>query len=117
MTGDDASAQKTFGLELPELARGSVWLVGAGPGDPGLLSLLALHALRQADVVVYDALVDRRVLALARADAELDYAGKRGGRPSPQQPDITLRLIKLARAGKRELRHTGGDPFVFGRGG
>jgi uroporphyrin-III C-methyltransferase len=117
MKAEDISAQKTLGLDLPELARGSVWLVGAGPGDPGLLSLLALHALRQGDAVVYDALVDRRVLALARADAELDYAGKRGGRPSPQQPDITLRLIKLARAGKRVLRLKGGDPFVFGRGG
>ena len=117
MTEEDGSAQKTLGVDLPELARGSVWLVGAGPGDPGLLSLLALHALRQADAVVYDALVDRRVLALARAEAELDYAGKRGGRPSPQQPDITLRLIKLARAGKRVLRLKGGDPFVFGRGG
>ncbi len=103
--------------EMPPLSPGSVWLVGAGPGDPGLLSLLALHALRQADVVVYDALVDRRVLALARSGAELDYAGKRGGRPSPQQPDITLRLIRLARAGKRVLRLKGGDPFVFGRGG
>jgi uroporphyrin-III C-methyltransferase len=117
MTEEDASARYTLGLDFPELARGSVWLVGAGPGDPGLLSLLALHALRQADAVVYDALVDRRVLALARADAELDYAGKRGGRPSPQQPYITLRLIKLARAGKRVLRLKGGDPFVFGRGG
>src|SRR5215469_9055661 len=105
------------GLAFPDLAPGSLWLVGAGPGDPGLLSLLALHALRQADVVVYDALVDQRVLKLARAGADLDYAGKRGGRPSPQQPDISLRLVKLARAGKRVLRLKGGDPFVFGRGG
>ena len=106
-----------FDLDLPDFARGSVWLVGAGPGDPGLLSLLALHALRHADAVVYDALVDPRILKLARAEASLDYAGKRGGKPSPQQPDITLRLVKLARAGKRVLRLKGGDPFVFGRGG
>src|SRR5215471_13504850 len=114
---DEPTGPETAGLQLPELQPGSVWLVGAGPGDPGLLSLLAWHALRQADVVVYDALVDERVLALARAGSELDYAGKRGGRPSPQQPDISLRLIKLARAGKRVLRLKGGDPFVFGRGG
>src|ERR1700730_15060691 len=116
MTQDRASALEAPGLELPELKPRSVWLVGAGPGDPGLLSLLALSALRQADAVVYDARVDPRVLALARAGAELDYAGKRGRKPSPQQPDITLRLIRLARAGKRVLRLKGGDPFVFGRG-
>jgi uroporphyrin-III C-methyltransferase len=104
-------------LDLPDFVPGSVWLVGAGPGDPGLLTLLALHALSHADVIVYDALVDRGVLALKRADAALDYAGKRGGRPSPQQEDISLRLIRLARAGKRVLRLKGGDPFVFGRGG
>jgi uroporphyrin-III C-methyltransferase len=104
-------------LDLPEFAPGSVWLVGAGPGDPGLLTLLALHALGHADVIVYDALVDRRVLALKRADAPLDYAGKRGGRPSPLQEDISLRLVRLAREGKRVLRLKGGDPFVFGRGG
>src|SRR5882757_1787416 len=104
-------------LNLPDFTPGTVWLVGAGPGDPGLLSALALHALARADAVVYDALVDRRVLALARADAALDYAGKRGGRPSPRQPDISERIIRLARAGKRVLRLKGGDPLVFGRGG
>jgi uroporphyrin-III C-methyltransferase len=104
-------------LDFPEFAPGSVWLVGAGPGDPGLLSLLAVHALRHADVVVYDALVDQRILAFARPEALLDYAGKRGGKPSPQQPDITERLIRLARDGRRVLRLKGGDPFVFGRGG
>ena len=96
---------------------GWVWLAGAGPGDPGLLTLLALHGLRQADVVVYDALVGTGVLALARPGARLDYAGKRGGKPSVRQPDISLRLIQLAREGKRVLRLKGGDPFVFGRGG
>jgi len=101
---------------LPEFRPGHVWLVGAGPGEPGLLSLLALHALRHADAVVYDALVDERILALARADSERHYAGKRGGRPSAKQPDISERLIALAYAGKRVLRLKGGDPFVFGRG-
>src|SRR5712692_6154585 len=104
-------------LSLPEFAAGSVWLVGAGPGDPGLLSVLALHALAQADTVVYDALVDRRILGLARPGAALEDAGKRGGRPSPSQPDISARLIGLARAGQRVLRLKGGDPCVFGRGG
>src|SRR5438132_1412826 len=104
-------------LKLPEFVPGSVWLVGAGPGDPGLLSVLALHALDHADCVVYDALVDRQILALAQPGAVLDYAGKRGGRPSPSQPDISARLILLAREGKRVLRLKGGDPCVFGRGG
>jgi uroporphyrin-III C-methyltransferase len=104
-------------LGLPDFTPGSVWLVGAGPGDPGLLSALALHALDRADVVVYDALVDPRILALAPVGAQLDYAGKRGGRPSPSQPDISARLIRLAREGRRVLRLKGGDPCVFGRGG
>jgi uroporphyrin-III C-methyltransferase len=102
---------------LPEFDRGSVWLVGAGPGDPGLLSVLALHALAGADIVVYDALVDPRILRLVRTGVVLDFAGKRGGRPSPNQPDISARLIRLARAGNRVLRLKGGDPCVFGRGG
>jgi len=104
-------------LDLPEFPPGSVWLVGAGPGDPGLLTALALHALNHADSIVYDALVDPRVLALAPAQAAREFAGKRGGRPSPRQPDISARLIELARAGRRVLRLKGGDPCVFGRGG
>ncbi|HEX2116088.1 MAG TPA: uroporphyrinogen-III C-methyltransferase [Alphaproteobacteria bacterium] len=106
-----------FPLELPEFEPGWVWLVGAGPGDPGLLSLYGLHALRHADVIVYDALVDTRILQMARPGAALEFAGKRGGRPSPRQPDISDRLIRHARAGLRVLRLKGGDPFVFGRGG
>lgn len=101
----------------PAFEPGTVWLVGAGPGDPGLLTLNALHALSQADMIVYDALVDSRILALAREGAELEYAGKRGGKPSAVQKDICKRLIALAKAGKRVLRLKGGDPFVFGRGG
>ncbi len=104
-------------LHLPDFMPGSVWLVGAGPGDPGLLSALALHALDHADTLVYDALVDPRILELARPEAVLEYAGKRGGRPSPSQPDISARLIRLAQDGQRVLRLKGGDPCVFGRGG
>ncbi|MFO1147318.1 MAG: uroporphyrinogen-III C-methyltransferase [Alsobacter sp.] len=102
---------------LPVFRPGTVWLVGAGPGDPGLLTLHAVHALQSADVIVYDALVDPEILELAGAGAELEFAGKRGGRPSPRQRDITDRLIALARQDRRVLRLKGGDPFVFGRGG
>ncbi|MBB5040747.1 uroporphyrinogen-III C-methyltransferase [Shinella fusca] len=102
---------------LPPMEKGSVWLVGAGPGDPGLLTLHAVNALQQADVVVHDALVNSECLSLARPGALLEFAGKRGGKPSHKQRDISLRLVELARAGHRVLRLKGGDPFVFGRGG
>src|ERR1700733_14440788 len=102
---------------FPVLEPGHVWLAGAGPGDPGLLTLDALAGLAQADVVVHDALVDERVLALAGPQARLEFAGKRGGKPSATQADISQRLVELARVGYRVLRLKGGDPFVFGRGG
>jgi uroporphyrin-III C-methyltransferase len=104
-------------LALPEFAPGSVWLVGAGPGDPGLLTLHAAHALACADVILHDALVAPEVLALAGPAAAFEPVGKRAGRPGPAQLRINQRLIDLARAGRRVLRLKGGDPFVFGRGG
>ncbi len=111
---DTLSAQRTG---VPVLAPGHVWLAGAGPGDPGLLTLDALAGLQQADVVVHDALVDQRVLALAGKDAWLEFAGKRGGKPSATQADISQRLLQYAARGLRVARLKGGDPFVFGRGG
>lgn len=115
MTAWDALAARRTGI--PVFAPGHVWLTGAGPGDPGLLTLDALAGLAQADVVVHDALVDQRVLALAGSQARLEFAGKRGGKPSPLQADISERLVALARGRRRVLRLKGGDPFVFGRGG
>jgi len=100
----------------PTLEPGWVWLCGAGPGDPGLLTLHAVNALRQADVVIYDALVQESILTWAPQAAHI-YAGKRGGKPSAKQRDISLKLVDLAKEGKRVLRLKGGDPFVFGRGG
>ena len=105
------------GLDLPRIDPGWVWLTGAGPGEAGLLTLLALNGLRSSDVVVYDALVGEGVLRLAPAEAELVYAGKRGGKPSPDQVDISESLIRYAREGRRVMRLKGGDPFIFGRGG
>ncbi len=102
---------------FPEFAAGEVWLVGAGPGDPRLLTLMAVEALRQADDIVFDALVDKRLLGFAKADAAVHFAGKRGGMPSPHQADINELIVALAKAGRRVLRLKGGDPFVFGRGG
>lgn len=113
---EDSYSQTLF-EGLPEFKSGWVWLVGGGPGDRGLLTLHAVNAIRQADAIVYDALVDETILTFARPDIHVEFAGKRGGRPSPKQADINLRLIELAREGKRVLRLKGGDPFIFGRGG
>src|SRR5690554_4217748 len=103
--------------DFPPREPGSVWLVGAGPGGPGLVSLLAYHGLGQADVIVHDALVSPDLLAMAPRHVQKLFAGKRGGKPSPKQADISLQLIELAQSGKRVLRLKGGDPFMFGRGG
>ncbi len=100
---------------MSEFAKGDVWLVGAGPGDAGLLTLHAVEALKLADVVVHDALVSAEVLEYA-AGAELVFLGKRGGQPSIKQPEINARLVAEAQAGKRVVRLKGGDPFMFGRG-
>lgn len=102
---------------LPSFEPGWVWLVGTGPGDPGLLTVHAVNAINQADVIVFDALVNPAILKLAPSGCVIEYAGKRGGKPSAKQRDITYRLIELARKDKRVLRLKGGDPFIFGRGG
>ncbi|MGC6512003.1 MAG: uroporphyrinogen-III C-methyltransferase [Parvibaculales bacterium] len=103
--------------KMPDFQPGWVWLTGAGPGDPGLLTLHAVNALQQADAIIYDALVSEDILKLAPEGADLFYAGKRGGKPSMKQEDISQTLVMQAKAGKRVLRLKGGDPFVFGRGG
>lgn len=105
------------GAAFPDFAPGTVWLAGAGPGAPGLLTLMAYHALTRADVVVSDSLVNADVLAYARRDARRIHAGKRGGKPSAVQDDISRTLVEEAHAGRRVLRLKGGDPFLFGRGG
>jgi uroporphyrin-III C-methyltransferase len=107
----------TAGLLPAAFAPGSVWLVGAGPGDPGLLTLHAARALAEADVILHDALIAPEILALSGAHARLEAVGKRAGRPSARQLRINQRLIELARAQLRVVRLKGGDPFVFGRGG
>jgi uroporphyrinogen III methyltransferase/synthase len=94
-----------------------VYLVGAGPGDPGLVTLRALELVRGADAIVYDRLIPGGLLGEARPDADLRYAGKEPGKPSMEQEAINALLVELAREGKDVVRLKGGDPFVFGRGG
>ena len=95
---------------------GTVYLVGAGPGDPGLLTVRALELLRQCDCIVYDALVAPRILALANPHAEKINVGKRGSRHTLEQPEINRLLAEKAKEQKSVLRLKGGDPYLFGRG-
>jgi uroporphyrin-III C-methyltransferase/precorrin-2 dehydrogenase/sirohydrochlorin ferrochelatase len=121
MIGNDEVATRYLNEEIErdpeEVCAGEVYLVGAGPGDPDLLTLKALQLMQKADLILYDNLVSDAVLARTRRDARREYVGKKGGGEFTPQETINEKLVRLAKAGHRVLRLKGGDPFIFGRGG